>query len=90
MHDVHGRWQYTIKEIDGNTYGADGQGIPVLTYEEVAGLILGYDPWDLGLQYHNVQSHKLMHRMGIKADLSRRYLAKDGSRLPEPANLLNG
>ncbi len=24
-------------------------GIPVLTYEELAGLLLGYDPWDIGL-----------------------------------------
>ncbi|MFZ2792049.1 MAG: heterodisulfide reductase subunit B, partial [Bacteroidales bacterium] len=84
------RWQYTIREIDGITYGADGQGIPVLTYEEVAGLVLGYNPWELGLQYHNVQSLPLLRKMGIKADPSERFLAKDGSRLPEPENLING
>jgi len=28
--------------------------------------------------------------MGIKADPSERFLAKDGSRLPEPENLING
>ena len=83
------RWQYTIKEIDDVTYGHDGQGIPVLTYEEMAGLILGYDPWKLGLQYHNVQSLPLLRKMGIKADPALRFLAKDGSRLPEPANLIN-
>ncbi len=84
------RWQYTIKEIEGITYGADEKGIPVLTYEEAAGLVLGYNPWELGLQYHNVQSMPLLRKIGIKADPAERFLAKDGSRLPEPANLING
>ena len=84
------RWQYVIKETDGVAYGVSGTGIPVLTYEEMAGLVLGYDPWILGMQYHNVQSLALLRRMGIKADPARRFLAKDGSRLPEPANLVNG
>ncbi|MBN1144004.1 MAG: heterodisulfide reductase subunit B, partial [Bacteroidales bacterium] len=35
------RWQYTIAEMEGTTYGANGYGIPVLTYEELAGLMLG-------------------------------------------------
>ncbi len=83
------RWQYTIKEIDGITYGTDNRGIPVLTYEEVAGLVMGYDPWEMGLQYHNVQSIKLLGRMGIRVEPAKRFLAKDGSRLPEPANLMN-
>jgi heterodisulfide reductase subunit B len=61
----------------------------VLTYEEVAGLILGYDPWELGLQYHNVQALPLLRKMGIKADPSKRFLARDGTRLPEPVGLLN-
>lgn len=38
------KWQYTISEMEGTTYGPDGYGIPVLTYEEVAALVLGYDP----------------------------------------------
>ncbi len=42
------------------------------------------------MQYHNVQALALLRKMGIKADPSRRFLAKDGSRLPEPANLVNG
>ena len=83
------RWQYTIKEMDDVTYGGYNAGIPVLTYEEMAGLVMGYDPWVMGLQYHNVQALPLLRRMGIKADPDRRFLAKDGSRLPEPANLIN-
>ena len=42
------KWQYTIKAMEGHTYGQYGQGIPVLTYEELAGIVMGYNPWDLG------------------------------------------
>ena len=35
------KWQYTIAEMEGRTYGENGHGIPVLTYEEMAGLVLG-------------------------------------------------
>ncbi len=48
------RWQYVINEMEGTRYGQNGEGIPVFTYEEVAGLVLGYDPWDLGLQMHQM------------------------------------
>ena len=41
------RWQYVIAEQTGKTYGENGYGIPVFTYEEVAGLVLGYDPGTL-------------------------------------------
>ncbi|HUS86772.1 MAG TPA: heterodisulfide reductase-related iron-sulfur binding cluster [Bacteroidales bacterium] len=83
------KWQYTLKELDGVTYGRQKQGIPVLTYEELAGIVLGYEPWDLGLQYHMVQSEPLLEKMGINYDSNRKYLAKDGSQLPEPKNLIN-
>lgn len=59
------RWQYTIEQMEGKTYGANGQGIPVLTYEEMAGLVLGYDPWDLGMQLHQVDVEPLLLKMGI-------------------------
>lgn len=83
------KWQYTIKEMEGVTYGINGQGIPVLTYEELAGIVLGYNPWDLGLQYHMVQSEPLLDKMGIAYDSTNKYLAKDGSRLPAPVGLIN-
>ena len=38
----------------GTTHGENGHGILVLTYEEMAGLVLGYDPWVLGMQMHQV------------------------------------
>ena len=34
------RWQYALSEMEGRTYGKNNQGIPVFTYEEVAGLVL--------------------------------------------------
>ena len=40
-------------------------GIPVLTYEELAGLVLGYNPWDMGLQMHQVDCEPLLDKMGI-------------------------
>lgn len=62
------RWQYAVSEMEGVTYGADGRGIPVLTYEELAGLVLGYDPWDLGMQLHQVAVEPLLDKMGISYD----------------------
>jgi len=82
------KWQYTIREMEGISYGINGQGIPVLTYEELAGIVLGYNPWDLGLQYHMVQSEPLLDKMGVKYG-SDKYLATDGTRLPEPEGLIN-
>lgn len=83
------KWQYTIKAMEGMTYGPSGQGIPVLTYEELAGIVMGYDPWELGLQYHNVQSEPLLDKMGVKYDTEMKYLTKDGKKLPAPAELIN-
>ena len=52
-------------------------------------MVMGYDPWDLGVQYHMVQSEPLMDKMGIPYDKDRKYLAKDGSKLAAPKNLIN-
>ena len=78
------RWQYAISEMEGITYGENNHGIPVLTYEELAGLILGYDPWDLGLQVHQVAVEPLLDKMGITYDLSKKYLGKNGKNLGQP------
>lgn len=78
------RWQYVIAESTGKTYGEDGHGIPVFTYEEVAGLVLGYDPWDLGLQTHQVSVEPLLDKMGIEYDPSRKFLGKNGKDIGRP------
>ncbi len=67
------RWQYVIKELEGKTYGEGSQGIPVFTYEEVAGLVLGYDPWDLGLQVHQTDVEPLLDKMGIEYNKADKY-----------------
>lgn len=78
------KWQYTIAEMEGTTYGSGGQGIPVLTYEEMAGLVLGYDPWELGMQMHQVDVEPLLDKMGIEYDPSAKYLGRNGKYLGRP------
>jgi heterodisulfide reductase subunit B len=78
------RWQYAISEMEGKTYGENGHGIPVLTYEEMAGLILGYDPWDLGLQVHQVPVEPLLEKMGVPFDYAKKFLSKTGADMGQP------
>ena len=78
------RWQYVIAESEGKTYGENGHGIPVFTYEELAGLVLGYDPWDLGLQTHQVAVEPVLDKMGIPYDPQAKYKGLDGKDLGKP------
>lgn len=85
------KWQYTIAEMEGKTYDREGYGIPVLTYEEMAGLLLGYDPWQLGLQLHQVQAERLLDKIGIAYNPDEKYKGVSGKVLPvpeKPHNLL--
>lgn len=68
------RWQYVIAEQTGRTYGEDGFGIPVFTYEELAALMLGVDPWDIGLQIHQVGPEPFLDKIGIPYDPDAKYL----------------
>jgi len=78
------RWQYALSEMEGKTYGKNDHGIPVFTYEEVAGLIMGYDPWEIGLQVHQVPAEPLMDKIGIPYDASRKFKGKNGEDLGIP------
>jgi len=78
------KWQYTISELEGKTYGENNQGVPVLTYEELAGLVLGYNPWDLGLQFHQIQSEPLLRKMGIDFSPEDKYKTRSGIQMPMP------
>lgn len=78
------KWQYTIAELEHKTYDKDGYGIPVLSYEELAGLLLGYDPWVLGLQMHQVQAESLLNKIGIKYDPNDKYKGISGKVLAMP------
>ena len=70
--------------MEGKTYGPNDEGIPVLTYEELAGMILGYDPWDIGLQVHQVPIEPLLDKMGLSYDQNRKFLGKNGEYLGRP------
>lgn len=78
------RWQYVIAEETGKTYGEGNYGIPVLTYEEMMGLVLGYDPWDLGLQTHQTGVEPLLDKMGIEYDPKKKYLGAKGKDIGRP------
>ncbi|HBG70770.1 MAG: heterodisulfide reductase subunit B [Bacteroidetes bacterium GWF2_43_63] len=78
------RWQYVIAEMEGITYGENGMGIPVLTYEELAGLLLGYDPWDIGLQVHQVAVEPLLDKLGIQYDAVEKYKGINHADLGQP------
>lgn len=77
------KWQYALHEMEGVTYGENG-GIPVLTYEELAGLVLGYDPWELGMQMHQVPVEPLLDKLGVQYDPSSKYLGKNGKYIGKP------
>ena len=78
------KWQYAIAEMEGTTYGENGHGIPVLTYEEMAGLVLGYDPWELGMQMHQVDVEPLLDKMGVEYDPAAKYLGRNGKYIGKP------
>lgn len=79
------KWQYTLSEMEGVTYDEYGNGIPVLTYEEMAGLVMGYNPWELGLQLHQVQAEALLEKMGVVYDPDDKYKDASGNFLGEPS-----
>lgn len=78
------RWQYVISEMEKKTYGPDNHGIPVLTYEELAGLIMGYNPWDFGLQVHLVAVEPLLDKMGVPYSLEDKFKGMQGQNLGKP------
>jgi len=84
------RWQYVIAEMENITYGQNGYGIPVLTYEELAGLLLGYNPWDIGLQVHQVTVEPLLDKLGITYNHAEKFEGNQGINLgkPELPNIL--
>jgi len=82
------KWQYTLAEMEGSTYGQDNRGIPVLSYEEMAGLVLGYDPWELGMQMHQVDVEPLLDKMGVDYEPSSKYLGKKGKFIGAPKSAI--
>ena len=81
------RWQYALEEMEGKTYGANGEGIPVLSYEEVAGIVLGFDPWKMGLQMHQTDIEPLLKKIGVEYNPDDKYKGPNGEDLGLPKGL---
>jgi len=83
------KWQYTLSELEGKVYGKEGKGIPVFTFEEVAGLVLGFDPWDIGLQVHQISCEPVLDKMGIVYNPATKYKGLKGKDLgiPKPTTM---
>ena len=56
----------------------------MVTHEELAGIVLGYDPWEIGLQTHQVEVEGLLDKMGIEYDTGRKYSDKMGNLIGDP------
>ena len=50
---------------------------------------MGYDPWDLGLQMHQVAIEPLLEKMGIEYDPKAKYKGLNGKNLGSPENPIN-
>ncbi|MDD4848242.1 MAG: heterodisulfide reductase-related iron-sulfur binding cluster [Bacteroidales bacterium] len=82
------KWQYTIGSMEGRTFDQEGKGIPVLTYEEMAGLVLGIDPWELGMQMHQIPVETLLDKMGVDYDPDKKFLGFNDEQLPKPPEIV--
>jgi heterodisulfide reductase subunit B len=45
---------------------------------------LGYDPWELGMQMHQVDVEPLLDKMGVEYDPSAKYLGINGKYIGKP------
>jgi len=66
--------QWAIEQVCGKTFN-----VPTLSYSELAGLLLGWDPYDVvGIQAHTVPIEPLLDKIGIPYDASKEWLAQEG------------
>jgi heterodisulfide reductase subunit B len=64
--------QWAIPQMTGKVYN-----IPTLSYSELAGLLLGWDPYDVvGIQSHTVPVEPLLDKIGIPYDPSKEWLSE--------------
>lgn len=64
--------QWAIEQMSGRAFN-----IPTLSYTELAGLLLGWDPYDVvGIQAHTIPVEPLLDKIGIPYDKSREWLTK--------------
>jgi len=64
--------QWAILQMTGKEYD-----IPTLSYTELAGLLLGWDPYDVvGIQSHTVPVEPLLDKIGIPFDPSKQWFSE--------------
>lgn len=80
------RWQYVAGESEHKLYGVDDKAIPVLTFEEITALLLGYNPWEIGLQMHQIPVEPLLEKLGIPYSKEGKYLNTKGPEIPKILN----
>jgi heterodisulfide reductase subunit B len=62
--------QWAVRQMTGTNYN-----IPTLSYAELAGLLLGWNPYDVvGIQAHTVPVEPLLDKIGIPYDKSEEWL----------------
>jgi heterodisulfide reductase subunit B len=65
--------QWAILQLTGTDYN-----IPTLSYTELAGLLLGWDPYDVvGIQAHTVPLDPFLDKIGIPYDKSKEWITKE-------------
>lgn len=65
--------QWAIFQVTGREYN-----IPTLSYSELAGLLLGWDPYDVvGIQTHTVPIEPLLGKLGIPYDKSKEWSTRE-------------
>ena len=75
--------QWAISEMTGEKYF-----VPVLTYQELAGLLMGWDPYNTaGIQFHTVPVEPLLDKIGIPYDPSKAWVGLDGQPLDAAAEM---
>ena len=63
--------QWAVRQMTGTDYN-----IPTLSYAELAGLLLGWNPYDVvGIQAHTVPVEPLLDKIGIPYDKSEEWLS---------------
>ncbi len=63
--------QWAAKELSGTTYD-----IPTLSYSELVGLLLGWDPYEVvGIQAHTVPVEPLLDKIGIAYDKAKEWFS---------------
>ncbi len=80
------RWQYVAAVTEQKVFGTENKAIPVLSSEEITALLLGYDPWEIGLQMHQIPVEPLLDKLGINYSKNDKYSGTIAPKLPEILN----